>query len=101
MHGWRQRRSCYLHSRRRVVGRSEGVENIWSTAEIAAAAARTLAASGDAAYMVTAARESEASGSILAMAMSEGYDRRLAAAETAALGSAVARATEAGRSKQG
>ena len=75
-----------------MVGRSEGVENIWSTAEIAAAAARTLAASGDAAYMVTAARESEASGAIAVMTMAERYGGRLVAAHTAALGTAVTRA---------
>ena len=62
------------------------------------AAVRALAASGAAAEMETAARESVACGAIAAMAMSEGYVHRLAAVQTAALGTEVARATAVGGS---
>ena len=58
-------------------------------------------ASGAAAAMATAVRESMASGEIAAMAMAEGYGGRLAAAQTAALGTAVTRAKAVEGSKQG
>ena len=53
---------------------------------------RSSAASGAAAVMATSVRELEASGEIAAMAMADGYSGRLAAAQTAALGTAVTRA---------
>ena len=49
--------------------------------------------------MAIAARESAASGAIAAMAMAEGFRRRLAVAQTATLGTEVARATAVGRSE--
>ena len=51
--------------------------------------------------MATAARELMASGATAAMAMSDGYGSLLAAAHTAALGTAVARTREVGGSEQG
>ena len=64
------------------------------------AAVRASAASGAAAAMATAVRESEASGVIAAMAMSDGYGGRLAASQTATLGTAVAKATAVGGSER-
>ena len=65
------------------------------------AAVRASVASGATAVMATTARESAASGAIAAMAMADRYGGRLAAAQTAALGTAVARATAVGGSEQG
>ena len=51
--------------------------------------------------MVTATRELEASGAIAVMAMADGYSGQLAAAQMAALGTALERATAVGGSEQG
>ena len=60
---------------------------------------RVSAVSGAAAAMATAERELEAYEVIAAMAMADGYDGQLAAAQTSALGTVVARATAVGGSE--
>ena len=50
--------------------------------------------------MATAVRESETSGAIAAMEMAEGYGSWLAAGQTAALGTGVAKASAVVGSKQ-
>ena len=62
---------------------------------------RASAESGVAAAMAMASRELATSRAIAAMAMEDGYGGRLAAAQTADLGTALARATAVGGSKQG
>ena len=62
-------------------------------------AVRESWASGAAAAMTTAVGESATTGAIAAMAMAEGYGSWLAAGQTAALGTGVAKASEVVGSK--